>query len=391
MSQKMEELLKKRFDVARLFAKALAGELDESEAQELEAWLRESPRHAEEWNALRREIVAGGAVFDLQREGKRMVEQRWRKFERQTRGRQRILVWVRYAAAALVPLGLAFWFLIGRQPEAPRQVAVAPILPGTYKARLILDDGRQVALDSATHVRMRELPGVEVKAENNVLVYTNGDTIVEKQVKYNTLEIPRGGEYALQLADGTRVWLNAGTSLRYPVVFSGQERRVELRGEGYFEVAKDSASPFVVSVNGVDVRVLGTSFNVSAYSDEVVTTLVEGKVLMRSQADSVVLVPDRQGVWDGKRMTVKRVDARNYALWREGVFFFEDMPLEDILDALARWYDVHVFYQNAELKMMRFSVEIKRYEHIDTILRRIAETNRVRFNVNNRTVNVYKS
>ena len=386
----MEELLKKRFDVARLFAKALAGELDESEAQELEAWLRESPRHAEEWNALRREIVAGGAVFDLQREGKRMVEKRWRKFERQTRGRQRILVWVRYAAAALVPLGLAFWFLIGRQPKAPRQVAVAPILPGTYKARLILDDGRQVALDSATHVRMRELPGVEVKAENNVLVYTNGDTIVEKQVKYNTLEIPRGGEYALQLADGTRVWLNAGTSLRYPVVFSGQERRVELRGEGYFEVAKDSASPFVVSVNGVDVRVLGTSFNVSAYSDEVVTTLVEGKVLMRSQADSVVLVPDRQGVWDGKRMTVKRVDARNYALWREGVFFFEDMPLEDILDALARWYDVHVFYQNAELKMMRFSVEIKRYEHIDTILRRIAETNRVRFNVNNRTVNVYK-
>ena len=386
----MEELLKKRFDVARLFAKALAGELDESEAQELEAWLRESPRHAEEWNALRREIVAGGAVFDLQREGKRMVEKRWRKFERQTRGRQRILVWVRYAAAALVPLGLAFWFLIGRQPEAPRQVAVAPILPGTYKARLILDDGRQVALDSATHVRMRELPGVEVKAENNVLVYTNGDTIVEKQVKYNTLEIPRGGEYALQLADGTRVWLNAGTSLRYPVAFSGQERRVELRGEGYFEVAKDSASPFVVSVNGVDVRVLGTSFNVSAYSDEVVTTLVEGKVLMRSQADSVVLVPDRQGVWDGKRMTVKRVDARNYALWREGVFFFEDMPLEDILDALARWYDVHVFYQNAELKTMRFSVEIKRYEHIDTILRRIAETNRVRFNVNNRTVNVYK-
>ena len=386
----MEELLKKRFDVARLFAKALAGELDESEAQELEAWLRESPRHAEEWNALRREIVAGGAVFDLQREGKRMVEKRWRKFERQTRGRQRILVWVRYAAAALVPLGLAFWFLIGRQPEAPRQVAVAPILPGTYKARLILDDGRQVALDSATHVRMRELPGVEVKAENNVLVYTNGDTIVEKQVKYNTLEIPRGGEYALQLADGTRVWLNAGTSLRYPVVFSGQERRVELRGEGYFEVAKDSASPFVVSVNGVDVRVLGTSFNVSAYSDEVVTTLVEGKVQMRSQADSVVLVPDRQGVWDGKRMTVKRVDARNYALWREGVFFFEDMPLEDILDALARWYDVHVFYQNAELKMMRFSVEIKRYEHIDTILRRIAETNRVRFNVNNKTVNVYK-
>ena len=386
----MEELLKKRFDVARLFAKALAGELDESEAQELEAWLRESPRHAEEWNALRREIVAGGAGFDLQREGKRMVEKRWRKVERQTRGRQRILVWVRYAAAALVPLGLAFWFLIGRQPEAPRQVAVAPILPGTYKARLILDDGRQVALDSATHVRMRELPGVEVKAENNVLVYTNGDTIVEKQVKYNTLEIPRGGEYALQLADGTRVWLNAGTSLRYPVVFSGQERRVELRGEGYFEVAKDSASPFVVSVNGVDVRVLGTSFNVSAYSDEVVTTLVEGKVLMRSQADSVVLVPDRQGVWDGKRMTVKRVDARNYALWREGVFFFEDMPLEDILDALARWYDVHVFYQNAELKMMRFSVEIKRYEHIDTILRRIAETNRVRFNVNNKTVNVYK-
>lgn len=387
----MDELLRKRFGVAKLFAKAFAGELDGDEKRQLEKWLHESPRHEEEWNALREEMAAGKRTLNLQRDGARLVEKRWRNFEKQMRkGRRlRISVWVRYAAAALVPLVVATYLMEG-QPQAPKRVAEVPILPGTYKACLILDDGRQVALDSAVRMQVREMPGVDVKAEDNMLVYTDEDTIMKTQVKYNTLEIPRGGEYALQLADGSRVWLNAETSLRYPVTFSGGERCVELEGEGYFEVVRDSVRPFVVRVNGLDVRVLGTSFNVSAYAGEVVTTLVEGRVLVKSPTDSVVLVPDKQAVWDGGRMKVAEVDARDYTLWREGVFFFEDRPLEEILDALARWYDVEVFWQNAGLKNMRFSVEIKRYEHIGTILRRIAETNRVRFNINDRTVNVYE-
>lgn len=387
----MNELLEKRFDVAKLFAKALAGELDEQEERQLESWLRESPRHVEEWNALRQEMATDKRALRWQQEGTRMTEKRWQKFKEQTQGRRRrIPAGMRYAAALLVPLLLAAYFLIDREPQKSQPLAEVPILPGTYKARLILDDGREVALDSAVRVQVKEMPGVDVKAEDNVLVYTDADTVVEEQVRYNTLEIPRGGEYALQLADGTRVWLNAETSLKYPVTFLGRERRVELNGEGYFEVAKDSAHPFIVSVDGVDVKVLGTSFNISAYEGRVVTTLVEGKVAMSSPEDSVLLVPDRQAVWDGDRITVAKVEARNYALWREGVFFFEDRPLEEILDALARWYNVHVFWQNPRLQSMRFSVEIKRYEHIDTILRRIAETNRVKFGVNGRMVSVYE-
>ena len=395
MQDTMNDLLKKRFDVAKLFAKALADDLDEEERRRLNEWVEESPRHVEEWEALRREMTTDKRTLGLQREGARLVDAYWRQFRRRAMGggnRRLVPVWLRYAVAVIVPLLAvsSYFFLAERQPQRPAKVAVAPILPGTYKARLILDDGRQVALDSAVRVQVREVPGMDVKAEDNVLVYTPGDTMTQEEMKYNTLEIPRGGEYALRLADGTQVWLNAETSLKYPVAFLGRERRVELNGEGYFVVAKDNAHPFIVSVNGVDVKVLGTSFNISAYDGRVVTTLAEGKVAMRSATDSVTLVPDRQATWDGERMTVTKVDARNYGLWREGVFFFEDMPLENILDALARWYNVHVFYQNPALKSMRFSVEIKRYEHIDTILRRIAETKRVKFSVNDRTVSVYE-
>ena len=184
------------------------------------------------------------------------------------------------------------------------------------------------------------------------------------------------------------MWLNAETRLRYPVAFAGTERRVELTGEAYFEVSKDATRPFIVRANGVDVRVLGTSFNVAAYGAEVVTTLVEGRVAVEAGSERVTLEPDRQAVWDGERMEVRQVDASNYGLWRKGIFYFEDRRLEEILDALARWYGVEVFYVNPETKDMRFTVEIKRYENIDAILRRIAQTERVHFGVSGRTVTV---
>ncbi len=386
----MDEKLKTRLDIARLFAKKLADGLDEEEARRLEQWLAESPRHAAEWERLRQEVAPGGRSVELQREGARLVERRWREFrQRVMGGRQRLWIQaIRYAAIVLVPLAAAAYLWTMFHPAEPATEAETPIVPGTFRAQLTLDDGRTVALDSTAFRSIGQLPEATVKVADRVLTYTRSDHAAPAEVKYNTLEIPRGGEYALQLADGSRVWLNAETRLRYPVAFAGTERRVELTGEAYFEVSKDATRPFIVRANGVDVRVLGTSFNVAAYGAEVVTTLVEGRVAVEAGSERVTLEPDRQAVWDGERMEVRQVDASNYGLWRKGIFYFEDRRLEEILDALARWYGVEVFYVNPETKDMRFTVEIKRYENIDAILRRIAQTERVHFGVSGRTVTV---
>ena len=386
----MDEKLKTRLDIARLFAKKLADGLDEEEARRLEQWLAESPRHAAEWERLRQEVAPGGRSVELQREGARLVERRWREFrQRVMGGRQRLWIQaIRYAAIVLVPLAAAAYLWTMFHPAEPATEAETPIVPGTFRAQLTLDDGRTVALDSTAFRSIGQLPEATVKVADRVLTYTRSDHAAPAEVKYNTLEIPRGGEYALQLADGSRVWLNAETRLRYPVAFAGTERRVELTGEAYFEVSKDATRPFIVRANGVDVRVLGTSFNVAAYGAEVVTTLVEGRVAVEAGSERVTLEPDRQAVWDGERMEVRQVDASNYGLWRKGIFYFEDKRLEEILDALARWYGVEVFYVNPETKDMRFTVEIKRYENIDAILRRIAQTERVHFGVSGRTVTV---
>ena len=386
----MDEKLKTRLDIARLFAKKLADGLDEEETRRLEQWLTESPRHAAEWERLRQEVAPGGRSVELQREGARLVERRWREFRQRVMGGRRRL-WVRamrYAAIVLVPLAAAAYLWTMFHPAEPATEAETPIVPGTFRAQLTLDDGRTVALDSAAFRSIGQLPEATVEVADRVLTYTRSDHAAPAEVKYNTLEIPRGGEYALQLADSSRVWLNAETRLRYPVAFAGTERRVELTGEAYFEVSKDATRPFIVRANGVDVRVLGTSFNVAAYGAELVTTLVEGRVAVEAGSERVTLEPDRQAVWDGERMEVRQVDASNYGLWRKGIFYFEDRRLEEILDALARWYGVEVFYVNPETKDMRFTVEIKRYENIDAILRRIAQTERVHFGVSGRTVTV---
>ena len=271
-------------------------------------------------------------------------------------------------------------------------ITVAKIEHGSMKAQLVLANGKKVDLRPETNLQLEEVGGTRILTSDNRVKYSGKDSLAGQpaEVKYNTLIVPRGGEFSLELADGTRVWLNAESRLRYPVVFMGEERKVEMEGEVYFEVAKNREKPFIVTVNGVDIRVLGTSFNVSAYQEEVVTTLVEGKVQLKRGDEQVVLSPNQQAIWSDDKFKVKQVDARNYVLWKEGIFYFEDVDLERILDDMARWYNVNIFYMNSTLKKMKFSVEIKRYEDINEILRRIEQTKRVKFEIKDRTINVYE-
>jgi len=290
-----------------------------------------------------------------------------------------------------VSIGI-FWLVNEEKQQEMEDITVAKIEHGSMKAQLVLANGKKVDLRPETNLQLEEVGGTRILTSDNRVKYSGKDSLAGQpaEVKYNTLIVPRGGEFSLELADGTRVWLNAESRLRYPVVFMGEERKVEMEGEVYFEVAKNREKPFIVTVNGVDIRVLGTSFNVSAYQEEVVTTLVEGKVQLKRGDEQVVLSPNQQAIWSDDKFKVKQVDARNYVLWKEGIFYFEDVDLERILDDMARWYNVNIFYMNSTLKKMKFSVEIKRYEDINEILRRIEQTKRVKFEIKDRTINVYE-
>lgn len=388
------DLLQKRLDIARLIVEELTGTIDEKSRIVLARWLDEDERHRKEYTNILESLKAGNEAWKDQERGRQLMESRWGVVKSHViRKVGRRMVWGKYAAIILLCVSIGtFWFVNEEKQQEMKDVAVAKIEHGSMKAQLVLANGRKVDLTPETKLQLEEVGGTRILTSENMVKYSGEDTLTEQlaEVKYNTLIVPRGGEFSLELADGTRVWLNAGSRLRYPVVFTGEERRVEMDGEVYFEVVKNQGKPFIVAVNGVDIRVLGTSFNVSAYQEDVVTTLVEGKVQLKRGDEQVVLSPNQQAIWSDDKFKVKQVDARNYVLWKEGIFYFEDVDLERILDDMARWYNVNIFYMNPTLKKMKFSVEIRRYGDINEILRRIEQTKRVKFEIKDRTINVYE-
>lgn len=207
---------------------------------------------------------------------------------------------------------------------------------------------------------------------------------------YHTLRVPRGGEYTLVLADGTTVYLNAESELRFPKQFKGKSRKVYLEGEGYFDVQRDEKQPFVVEVKQVEVRVLGTSFGIRAYTGEVnvLTTLVRGRVNVEAGGKQVELSPGQQADFNrgNDRLTVTEVDVEQYVSWKDGRLVFDNKPLEFILEELGRWYSFDVFYTNKELKGIPYSLNIKKHEDIAHVLKFIERTGKVKFEINKNTI-----
>ena len=200
---------------------------------------------------------------------------------------------------------------------------------------------------------------------------------------YNTIQVPRGGEYSLTLADGTRVWLNSQSSLRFPVAFRGEERRVQLTGEAYFEVTP-GRKRFIVETKSVAVRVLGTAFDVNAYEDETVirTTLVRGKVeILAGGKEACVLQPGQQSVVERAtgKTGVLQVNTSLYTQWKDGRFVFRDHTLEDIMRTLARWYDMEYEFVDPGLQQQRFYGVINRFEDVKGLLAQFEKTGKVKF------------
>ena len=255
---------------------------------------------------------------------------------------------------------------------------------GGKHAELILANGEKVDLYEGMEMKFRER-GSNIQVKGNVVCYEEKKDSVTID-EYNMIRTPLGGEYSLTLSDGTKVWLNAMSELRYPVAFSGDLREVELRGEAYFEVAKNAQIPFVVTTSaGIDVKVLGTKFNVASYEndEQVTTTLAEGSVEVGDEKGSVRLKPEEQALFckGDRSLRVQKVDVGMYLAWKDGKFIFEEQSLEQIMKQLQRWYEMSVFYTNEEVKQYTFSGDLKKYDDFDKIIRMLEEVSGIKISI----------
>ena len=220
-------------------------------------------------------------------------------------------------------------------------------------------------------------------------MYQNIPSLPE-ELLYNSLSIPRKGEFVLILSDGTKIWLNSESEVEYPIVFPSGERRIRLQGEAYFQVASDKSSPFIIEMGKVQVQVLGTSFNLRAYQDEemIQTTLVEGRVCMFTGKKRILLYPNEQGAIELKtgNLVKKQVDVQAYIGWKNGRFIFERQTLEDIMRTLSRWYDVQVVFQSEKARHIEFTGNLRRYDDFGQIVSMLALACPAKFNVSGTTI-----
>lgn len=377
------------------FANQILTRRNELDNELVEAWMS-NPLHVEmlkEFVAIREEYTNWD--FEIIK-----GEERERLQRAITRKKKRQLV-MRWSVAASVILCVALsalylwndsdWFFEQKFPQYVNldQSKIAGV-------ELILADGKRVLLDgSGRQIQDHGVSGIKDDSLQG-LTYVQAKALDEKVtvVLYNTLKVPTGGFYQLELSDGTRVWLNAESELRFPVQFGTGEREVYLKGEAYFDVRKDVARRFIVHLKESNVTVLGTSFNIKAYGDEdyIYTTLVEGKVRFTSEKEheEVTLRPGMQSVLNLKsgKTELKEVEVEQFTAWRQGRFVFPSTTLGDLMCQLKRWYDIDVVYLSPEAKGYEFRGAINRDMDLKNVLAIVEKTSNVVFDINGRTIKV---
>ena len=370
--------------IRRLIQLNLVGGLSPEEKGKLEDWINESEEHRLLFCKIKKQLSINEIRNYLQTD----VEDAWKKVREKTFGApavrpRRVLKWLKYAAVVIpVSLSLSLWYAWKEKMEN-KQATVARLSPV-----LTLDNGEKYQLDPEEQTEIYVDEEVKAYQAGGGLIYDT--TARQEENKYNRIEVPRGSEYWIVLPDGTRVWLNAATELKYPVAFHAKERRVYLKGEAYFEVAPDKNRPFYVETEEVKIRVLGTVFDVNThYTRGVRTVLVEGAVALEwGDQKEIRMKPGELADFDRTttEVTLKEVDVTSYISWKEGYFVFEDEPLEEIMHTLSLWYDKEFLFVGKRSRALHFSGHIKRYERIETILSAITDVTGVEFRMNGQII-----
>jgi len=302
--------------------------------------------------------------------------------------------WLAIAASLFIIIAAGSYFFVHSymNPTTKQQQHVN-IKPGGNKATLTLANGKQIILNEAQNGEIaRQNDIIITKTADGKLVYDELEAqsaMTNGAVAYNTIKIPRGGQYEVTLPDGTKVWLNAESSLSYPAKFSNKERIVELKGEGYFEVAKNKAKPFIVNTANQKIEVLGTHFNVNAYNDDpsVKTTLLEGSVKVYPSASwsAKFLKPGQQSVLTDQSFTVENVDVEEAIAWKNGVFLFHNENIKTALQKLARWYDVEVSYEG-NFNDINFGGSFSRFSDLEESIQILESTNKLKCKIIGRRI-----
>lgn len=305
----------------------------------------------------------------------------------------------KWVAAAMVLLISSLFLFYYKNNIYKPHTYLSDVKPGGDKALLTLADGKKIVLTNIDVGAVTKQDGLTIsKTKDGQLVYhidANTKGYKNKNREFNTIETPKGGVWQVILPDGTNVWLNAMSSLKYPLIFEQNKKRVvELRGEAYFEVAKNETAPFIVQTKKQEVEVLGTHFNVNSYVDEanVKTTLLEGRVKVRSLQNpnsEVLLYPGEQSSLTSDKININKVDAEKYIDWKEGYFFFNNEKQESILKKIARWYNVEIVYMDEAAKNVTYYGSLSRFNNVSKILQKFEQTGEVHFEINNNKISVY--
>ncbi len=365
------------FQISKLLIKRKLKVLTDSEKLELQDFNKK--------NSFVKEIKIKKLVDKIDSYSEIDTEKAWEILEAKYQGKNKKPVyfiskkpWFKYAAATVISfLAITFFFkhkIFNKSDEIPAVIAKNDVKngrPGTDKATLTLADGSKIALEKGTPVQTQN-----ANSNGEEIIYESSKQNTSKLV-YNYLTIPRGGQFVIKLSDGTKVWLNSASQLKFPVAFiEGVSRDVELvYGEAYFEVSPSTAhkgAHFQVYNKNQKVEVVGTEFNIKAYNDEsnIYTTLVNGKVNVETENKKLNLVPNQQLNLDLKNKTsiIKTVDAYNEISWKDGVFSFKGKPLKDIMKVISRWYDVDVIFANKRLETVQFKGSLDKKQSLEEIL-----------------------
>ncbi len=386
---------------ASLITKYLKGQLTKTERTELNNWLKASDQNRKLFYEL---CNAGELEYQIERFGISDPAEGWQRTENKiaaknslTIHKQHWKVWWQSVAALLVLALIAWQLLVHTMNKLPLTAKSltskygGDVLPGMLKAELVLSNGTVVQLNADKDSVFTENGNTVQRMQDGSLLYSKVLAGVNVPA-YNTIRIPNAGEYRLLLEDGTKIWLNAATSLRYPVQFTGAERRVELlEGEAYFEIAKNKEKPFIVVADRMEIQAIGTAFDVNTYPREDSsrsTTLAEGRVKVTAGSHARLLLPGEQVRTDGTTAQVFKADMEAVTAWKNGLFIFNGTPLPEVMNQVARWYDVRIVYDPNFREQKFFTGEIKRNVPASKLLQMMELTGIADFLITGSTITI---
>lgn len=387
----MLEMDKRNYQYAENILRFLRNELSEEEEKTFIAWLNQSERNKN----LVEQFRGSSAQEDLKYLQSLHVEKAWKVHQKKldnNLSRFNRLKWLAVAASIVAVCGTAYYFTarVAQTPTSEQSLQVRAdrgndIGPGGIKATLVLSDGQELDLDAALPESLKESDGTIITGGNKQeLSYVAGEKAERTKLIMNKLVVPRAGTYQLTLSDGTHVWLNAESELEFPVRFGTDERTVMLKGEGFFVVAKDRERPFRVNANGTTIEALGTHFNVNAYAD-VKATLVEGAVMVSTGEDAEILKPGQQAVVSD-RIAIRNASLTSVMAWKNGDFEFRKDKLDEIMDELARWYDIQVTYQGKSPSDILLTGSISRQSTLSEVLEVLSYASEATFSLSKQHV-----